>query len=74
MIFRYVDELESRVLDSYSNLDMRMSWKPVPELEFSVVGQNLLEDHHSEFTIPNFVHTLHTDVERAFYGMTTLRF
>ena len=30
---------------------MRLGWQPSPELEFSVVGQNLLHDAHVEFGV-----------------------
>lgn len=45
---RYVDELPTFV-DSYLTMDLRIGMKLAPNLQFSVVGQNLLDDRHLEF-------------------------
>ncbi len=36
---------------SYCELDVRLSWHPTKNIELSVVGQNLLHDHHLEYVI-----------------------
>jgi hypothetical protein len=33
-------------------MDLRLGWRPSEALELSLVGQNLLHDHHLEFGIP----------------------
>lgn len=38
---------------SYGELDARLAWRPISNLEFSVVGQNLLHDHHAESGFPD---------------------
>lgn len=48
--YRYVDRLSENNVDSYSTLDARLAWKPLPTLELAVAGQNLLERRHSEFS------------------------
>ncbi len=48
--YRYVDQLSENDVDSYSTLDARLAWSPQPELELAVVGQNLFEQRHSEFS------------------------
>jgi iron complex outermembrane recepter protein len=52
--FRYVSRITnpSQAVPGYSELDLRLAWKPKPKVELSVVGQNLLHDHHAEFGAP----------------------
>ncbi|MGZ4975283.1 MAG: hypothetical protein ACXWDN_21175, partial [Limisphaerales bacterium] len=38
---------------SYAELDARVAWRPIPKLEVSVVGQNLLHDRHVEGGFPD---------------------
>lgn len=52
---RYVDGLDGRfgyiqqAIDPYWELDVRAAWRPYAEIEFSLVGQNLLDNSHPEF-------------------------
>lgn len=57
--FRYVDRLSESDVNEYTTLDARLAWRPAPSLELAVVGQNLLEDEHSEFSS--------LKIERSFY-------
>ncbi len=73
---RYVDDLpqaspltsfgQSGEVDAYVTLDVKLAWRPRQNLEFAVVGQNLLEDKHLEFIPETF--TLPAKVERSVYG------
>ncbi len=70
---RYVDELPNMDIDSYTEMDMRIGWKPLEQLELSIVGQNLLNSSHMEFQgtffgIPN------TEVERSVYVKVQFEF
>jgi iron complex outermembrane receptor protein len=47
--YRYVSALSAQMVKSYSTGDAHLSWQTTPELEFSVVGENLLQPQHSEF-------------------------
>ena len=47
---RYVAELAQPLVPSYLALDLRWAWRPRPDLELSVTGQNLLGPAHGEFT------------------------
>jgi len=38
-------------VDAYLRLDLRAAWRPIEWLELSVVGQNLTEKRHEEFTV-----------------------
>jgi len=49
---------------------MRVAWQPAPMLELSVVGQNLLHDHHVEFGTPS----ARRQIERGVYGAVAWRF
>jgi len=49
VIFRYVDDLPSQLVGDYGGLDVRLGWRPNRNLEFSIVGQNLLQQRHPEF-------------------------
>ena len=57
---RFVGSLPERNIDSYTVMDARLAWRPFPKLELSLVGQNLLEEGHAEFS------TL--EVQRSVYG------
>ncbi|HEX7183152.1 MAG TPA: TonB-dependent receptor [Thermoanaerobaculia bacterium] len=70
---RYVDELPSLDVDSYTTFDLRLGWRPRADLEVSLVGQNLLEETHVEFA-PEIIPTHPTALERGFYGKVAWRF
>jgi len=70
---RYVDELLRLDVGRYVLLDARVGWSPREDVEVSLVGQNLLEDHHSEFR-PLFRFTVPTEVERGVYGAISWTF
>src|SRR5213080_2037644 len=68
--FRYVGEIANQQVPAYGELDMRVAWQPAPMLELSVVGQNLLHDHHVEFGSPS----ARRQIERGVYGAVAWRF
>jgi iron complex outermembrane receptor protein len=78
---RYVDVLPAHLflgtpapkIPSYLTLDLRLAWSPRKDLEFAVVGRNLLDNRHPEFA-PTFIGTQTTEVERSFYGMLVWRY
>jgi iron complex outermembrane receptor protein len=72
---RYVDELKGITtvspsgvvrVDDYFTLDIRLGWQPRQDLEFSLVGTNLIDDKHLEFA--SEANTFPTQVERGIYG------
>ncbi|MBI2927323.1 MAG: TonB-dependent receptor [Verrucomicrobia bacterium] len=71
---RYVDQLPGLGVPAYTALDVRLGWRPVRNLELSLVGQNLLDDRHPEFLASPFTRTQSTEVERSFFGKLTWRF
>jgi iron complex outermembrane receptor protein len=70
---RYVDSLPAPGIGSYIGLDLRLGWKPFKNLDISIVGQNLLDNHHPEFP-PGAILTPAAEIERAIYGKVTFRF
>jgi iron complex outermembrane receptor protein len=70
---RYVDRLPGPQIPSYVTLDARLAWQARTDIEFAIVGQNLLQDHHAEFA-PTFIGSQKTEIERSVYAKLTLRF
>jgi iron complex outermembrane receptor protein len=58
-------------LPSYSELDIRLGWHATPNLDISIVGQNLLHDHHAEYGFPG--PTL-VEIRRSIYGKLVWHF
>jgi iron complex outermembrane recepter protein len=48
--YRYVSALPADLVDSYSTADAHLSWHATKQFEFSLVGENLLQPQHTEFT------------------------
>jgi iron complex outermembrane receptor protein len=70
---RFVDNLPSLGLPSYYSLDAHLGWRPARNIEFSIGGQNLLNNRHLEF-LPDFVNTSPTVVKRSIFGSITVTF
>lgn len=66
---RYVDSLPNPFIPSYTELDLRLGWRPSDRLELSIVGQNLLHERHAEFFTAR-----PEEVQRSIYGRTVWRF
>jgi iron complex outermembrane receptor protein len=47
--YRYSSALPAQVVRAYSTADVRLGWHVGEGLDFSVIGQNLLQPHHAEF-------------------------
>jgi iron complex outermembrane receptor protein len=69
----FVGALPSQSVPSYTRLDSQFRWRMLEHVEWSIVGQNLLTDHHLEsndsFTIVNA-----SLVKRGVYTKFTFRF
>jgi iron complex outermembrane recepter protein len=55
----------------YSELDLRLAWRPSEQWELSLVGQNLLHGQHQEYGYPG---PMQIEIERAVYGKLAWRF
>ncbi len=78
---RYVDDATAvysnsqnffYAIDDYVTFDMRLAWRPIPSLELSVAGQNLLNSSHLEFV--QEAYAAPTEVQSSVYGKITYRF
>lgn len=58
--------------NGYFNLDLRVAWRPLSNLELSLVGQNLVADKHLEYVQEN--QTFPTALDRGFYGKLSWSF
>jgi iron complex outermembrane recepter protein len=61
----WVDRLPNQGVDAYARLDLRLAWMPIEDLELSVAGLNLTEEHR-EF--PTGAITQASRVPRSVYG------
>jgi iron complex outermembrane receptor protein len=71
--FRYVGELKKMGIGAYSDLDLRLAWHPIKNLELALVGQNLLNARRTEFYSPFFNYQTF-EVERGFYAKVSWKF
>ncbi|HVK99373.1 MAG TPA: TonB-dependent receptor [Dongiaceae bacterium] len=75
--YRWVDDLPTNdagvltIVPSYSELDLRLGWRPRQDVELALVGQNLLHDHHQEFGVPR---PQQEEVGRNIYGKVSWHF
>jgi len=62
-----------RPLPPYLTMDVRLGWQVTSRLELSLVGRNLLDDRHPEFS-NDFYLPVQSELERGVYGKVELRF
>lgn len=74
LMARYVDSLEAQSVPSYLTLDLRLGWRPRRDLEFSIVGTNLLDSHHLEFGNREGRPVPTVEMQRGVYGYLTWRY
>lgn len=68
----YVSDLEGIGIPDYYRFDTKLSYEIAKGVEASLVGQNLLQPQHKEFSA--FTYQNPTEIGRAFYGNLTVRF
>jgi iron complex outermembrane receptor protein len=74
---RWVDNLKTNSgstpgsVPSYFELDTRWGWHVSDRVEVSVVGQNLLHNHHPEYGFPA---PTRVEIERSVYGKLVWRY
>ena len=75
ILVKLVDELKSLDVDGYVDLDVRLAWQPIENLEIGLVGQNLLENRRAEFgQVRGLLGVGQVEVERSGYGYVKFRF
>ncbi|MBV8939165.1 MAG: TonB-dependent receptor, partial [Alphaproteobacteria bacterium] len=65
-VLYYVSTLPSLNIPSYFRFDTRLAWKVVDNVELSLVGQNLLQAQHKEFS--GFLYQPTVEIPRAVYA------
>ncbi len=75
MIGRYADRLTGFTpgIGSYLTMDLRLAWKPRPNLELAVIGQNLLDNHQPELGSSPLIRSPLVEVARGIYGQVTVQ-
>jgi hypothetical protein len=69
----FVDALPIQMIPSYTRLDMQESWRLAERVRLSLVGQNLIRDHHEEFN--NFLQSVNSSqARRSVYAKLTWQF
>lgn len=68
----YVDNLKGATVDAYTRLDLRLAWRPIEQLELSLVGQNLLDPYHQEFS--PYTYQSAAQIPSAYYGNISWKF
>jgi iron complex outermembrane receptor protein len=56
---------------SYSDLDLRVAWRPTDNLELAIVGRNLLHDQHPEYGYPA---PDRVEIERRWFAKVSWRY
>jgi iron complex outermembrane receptor protein len=69
----FVDRLIAQNVPSYTRLDTGLSWRWKEGVSLSLVGQNLLRDHHLEF-IDSTAASRSTEIKRSAYVKITWKF
>ena len=72
-VLRYVDRLSHSQIPSYLELDLRLAWQATESFELVVVGQNLLNNTHREFSGSLFAPPP-IEVQRGVFGKATWTF
>lgn len=67
---RHVGALPAPKVPAYTEVDVRLGWRPHTDWELSLVGQNLLHARHREFGAGG---PLSRELERGFYARVTWR-
>jgi len=73
---RYVDDLPATYFENvnaYLSLDLRLAWQISKQLEFSIVGKNLFDNHHDEIGTVS-LNPLNSQLERTIYGQLRWEF
>jgi iron complex outermembrane recepter protein len=74
---RWVDALRTNngptpgIVPRYYEMDTRLAWQAGRGFELSLVGQNLLHDHHPEYGFPS---PTRVEIQRSVYGKIAWRY
>jgi iron complex outermembrane recepter protein len=68
----FVDDLNGVAIPSYYRFDTRLSYEIMEGMEVSLVGQNLLDNRHQEFS--PFFYKSAAEIGRSVYGSVAFKF
>lgn len=73
--WRYTDAIvtNKRPINDYLNTDVRVAWRPVKNLELSLIGQNLIQTQHIEYQ-GDFLQPQPTYISRGVYAKFNWQF
>ncbi len=69
----FVGRLPAQAVPSYTRLDTNVIWQPRKQFSISLVGQNLLRDHHLEYSGPDQTEESSL-IKRSAYAKITWQF
>ncbi|HXC99541.1 MAG TPA: TonB-dependent receptor [Verrucomicrobiae bacterium] len=80
--FRWIDTVHNNnggvagTVPAYAEMDVRLAWHATKNLEFSIVGQNLLHDQHAEagYAGPSQQPPTQEEIVRSVFGKVTWQF
>ncbi len=70
VVFRYVSELPLDRVPAYATADTQLAWHVTPRLDLAIIGQDLFDAHHLEFSGGSVGNV---EVRRSGYGKLTWR-
>src|SRR5437870_512361 len=68
---RAIDDISNQQVPAYAELNAKLSWQPMANVDLSLVGQNLLHRRHVEFGAPG---STRREIERGVYGALAWHF
>jgi iron complex outermembrane receptor protein len=74
LVGRYGDSLSELGVPRYIVMDIRLAWRPKDNLELFVIGRNLLDASHPEFSAADLVTGGGTEVQQEVFGGLTWKF
>ena len=67
----FTDKQPAASIDGYTQLDLRLGWRPTPDLEISLIGRNLLKRRHQEYLADD---VMATQVPRSFLAQARWKY
>ena len=71
--FRGQSGLSDNDISGFVDLDARLSWSPLPDLELSITGRNLLQSQRADFSQSDYPAPI-GQIERSVFGSIEYRF
>ena len=69
---RYLDNIPFYNIPAYFELDLQLTWRPSPQWELALAGQNLLHDYHKEYMASLVDQS--AEIRRGVYAKVTWKF